>query len=95
MPKGTDMKRLFGTDGVRGIANVELTAEMAFRLARSAGDGRTGTVVVGRDTRRSGQMLSAAVQAGFNAAGFDTTDLGIIPVGASANSPAPPTPPSG
>ena len=82
MPKGTDMKRLFGTDGVRGIANVELTAEMAFRLARSAGDGRTGTVVVGRDTRRSGQMLSAAVQAGFNAAGFDTTDLGIIPVGA-------------
>jgi phosphoglucosamine mutase len=82
MPKGTDMKRLFGTDGVRGLANVELTAEMAFRLARAAGDGRQGTVVVGRDTRRSGQLLSAALQAGFNAAGFDTTDLGIVPVGA-------------
>ncbi|HAX81778.1 MAG TPA: phosphoglucosamine mutase [Actinobacteria bacterium] len=76
------MKRLFGTDGVRGLANVELTTEMAFGLARSAGDGRVGTAVVGRDTRRSGQMLAAAVQAGFNAAGFDTTDLGIIPVGA-------------
>ena len=76
------MTRLFGTDGVRGRANVDLTARMAYELARAAGDGRTGTAVVGRDTRRSGQMLSAAVQAGFNAAGFDTTDLGIVPVGA-------------
>ncbi len=76
------MTRLFGTDGVRGRANVDLTASMAYELARSAGDGRTGTAVVGRDTRRSGQMLSAAVQAGFNAAGFDTCDLGIVPVGA-------------
>jgi phosphomannomutase len=72
---------LFGTDGVRGLANVDLTADMAFGLARAAGDGRTGSVVVGRDTRRSGQMLSAAVQAGFNASGFDTVDVGIIPVG--------------
>jgi len=76
------MKKLFGTDGVRGLANVELTAEMALRLARAAADGRTGTAVVGRDTRRSGQMLAAVVHAGFNAAGFDTADLGIIPVGA-------------
>lgn len=72
---------LFGTDGVRGVANVDLTADVAFGLARAAGDGRTGSVVVGRDTRRSGQMLSAAVQAGFNASGFDTVDVGIIPVG--------------
>ena len=73
---------LFGTDGVRGRANVDLTAELAMGLARAAGDGRTGLVVIGRDTRRSGPMLASAVRAGFNAAGFDTVDLGIVPVGA-------------
>ncbi len=73
---------LFGTDGVRGRANVELTPELALGLARAAGDGRPGTVMVGRDTRRSGQMLAAAVHAGFHAAGSDTVDLGIVPVGA-------------
>jgi phosphoglucosamine mutase len=73
--------RLFGTDGVRGLANVDLTADLAYGLARAAGDGRTGIAVVGRDTRRSGQMLSAAVTAGFAASGFDVVDVGIIPVG--------------
>ncbi|HSM02689.1 MAG TPA: phosphoglucosamine mutase [Acidimicrobiia bacterium] len=77
-------KSLFGTDGVRGRANVDLTAELAMGLARAAGDGRGGTAVIGRDTRRSGQMLAAAVHAGFNAAGLDTVDLGIVPVGAVA-----------
>ncbi|HLA65882.1 MAG TPA: phosphoglucosamine mutase [Acidimicrobiia bacterium] len=75
---------LFGTDGVRGRANVELTAEMATGLARAAGDGRQGLAVVGRDTRRSGQMLVSGVHAGFNAAGIDTIDLGILPVGGVA-----------
>jgi len=73
---------LFGTDGVRGVANVDLTPEMALGLARAAGEGRSGIAVIGRDTRRSGQMLVAAVHAGFQAAGLDTIDLGIIPVGA-------------
>jgi phosphoglucosamine mutase len=73
--------RLFGTDGVRGRANVDLTADLAYGLARAAGDGRSGIAVVGRDTRRSGQMLSAAVTAGFAASGFDVVDAGIIPVG--------------
>jgi len=73
---------LFGTDGVRGRANVELTPELAMGLARAAGDGRPGAVMVGRDTRRSGQMLAAAIHAGFHAAGSDTIDLGIVPVGA-------------
>jgi len=77
-------QRLFGTDGVRGRANVELTADMAMGLARAAGDGRQGLAVVGRDTRRSGQMLAAGIHAGFNAAGIDTIDLGIIPVGGVA-----------
>ena len=75
-------KPLFGTDGVRGRANVELTPDLALGLARAAGDGRGGIAVIGRDTRRSGQMLAAAVHAGFQAAGLDTLDLGIIPVGA-------------
>jgi len=74
--------KLFGTDGVRGVANVDLTPEMALGLARAAGEGRSGTAIIGRDTRRSGQMLAAAVHAGFQAAGLDTIDLGIIPVGA-------------
>ncbi len=48
-------RRLFGTDGVRGVANDDITAELAFDLARAAGVGSDGTVVIGRDTRRSGQ----------------------------------------
>lgn len=76
------VKKLFGTDGVRGRANTELTVDMAYGLARAAADGRGGNAVIGRDTRRSGQMLAAAVHAGFNAAGCDTVDLGIVPVGA-------------
>ncbi len=75
-------RTLFGTDGVRGRANVDLTPELAMGLARAAGDGRRGVVVIGRDTRRSGQMLSDAIQAGFHSVGLDTIDLGIIPVGA-------------
>ncbi|MFH2072085.1 MAG: phosphoglucosamine mutase, partial [Actinomycetota bacterium] len=75
-------KTLFGTDGVRGVANVDLTPEMALGLARAAGEGCSGVAVVGRDTRRSGQMLAAAVHAGFQASGLDTIDLGIVPVGA-------------
>ena len=75
-------RHLFGTDGVRGVANDGLTPEIAFDLARAAGEGREGNVVVGRDTRRSGPMLAAALMAGFNSVGVDTVDLGIIPVGA-------------
>ena len=53
------MARLFGTDGVRGIANVELTCEMAYRLGQAAAIYLGKTIVVGRDTRRSGDMLAA------------------------------------
>jgi len=77
--------KLFGTDGVRGRANVDLTPEMAMGLARAAGDGISGIAVVGRDTRRSGPMLTDAINAGLNAAGFDTLDAGIVPVGAVAH----------
>ncbi len=75
-------RHLFGTDGVRGLANEDLTPAMAFDLARAAGENREGHVVVGRDTRRSGSMLAAALMSGFNSVGIDTVDVGVIPVGA-------------
>ncbi len=74
--------RLFGTDGVRGRANVDLTPELALDLARAAGEGRNGTVLIGRDPRRSGQMLASALHAGFHSVGLDTIDAGIVPTGA-------------
>ncbi len=75
-------RRLFGTDGVRGVANAELSPELAVALGRAAGlllD--DGPVLVGRDTRRSGEMLSLALQAGFHSAGVDTVDVGVLPTG--------------
>jgi len=77
-----DQQRLFGTDGVRGSANSELTPDIAFNLACAAGEHVSGHVVIGRDTRRSGPMLASAVTSGFNSVGIDTVDLGIIPTGA-------------
>jgi phosphoglucosamine mutase len=79
---GTEQDRLFGTDGVRGSANSELTPDIAFDLARAAGEHVSGHVVIGRDTRRSGPMLVSAVSSGFNSVGIDVVDLGIIPTGA-------------
>ena len=79
-------KRLFGTDGVRGAANAALTPEFAMALGRAAGELLNGgPVIVGRDTRRSGEMLSSAVQAGFHAVGIDTQDVGILPSGGVAH----------
>ena len=75
-------QRLFGTDGIRGAANLELTPELAVAIGRSAGlQLSTGPVVVGRDTRRSGEMLSLALQAGFHSAGIDTVEVGVMPSG--------------
>ncbi|MDQ3782638.1 MAG: phosphoglucosamine mutase [Actinomycetota bacterium] len=72
---------LFGTDGVRGVANRELTPLLAFDLARAAAGVADGVVFIGRDTRRSGPMLTAALHAGFTSVGVDTVDLGVLPVG--------------
>jgi phosphoglucosamine mutase len=70
----------FGTDGVRGIANEELTAELALALGRAAARViPTQAFVVGRDTRRSGPLLQAALSAGFATEGADVIDLGVIP----------------
>ena len=75
-------KPIFGTDGVRGVAGSELTAELALAIGRAAGMYlRGGPVLVGRDTRRSGPMLSSALQAGFHSVGIDTVDVGVLPSG--------------
>lgn len=79
------MRELFGTDGVRGIANRELTVHLALRIARAAatvlhrgGEARP-CVVMGRDTRVSGDMIEAAMIAGFCSAGADVIPVGIMP----------------
>jgi phosphoglucosamine mutase len=79
---------LFGTDGVRGVANRDLTPELAFALGRAAavalaGEGKP-RVVVGRDTRASGAMLQAALSAGICSAGGDVLRAGIVPTPAVA-----------
>ena len=85
------MGRIFGTDGVRGVANVELTAELALDLSVAAAhvlaeagafhhaDGHRPRAVVGRDTRISGQFLESAVVAGLASAGVDVLLLGVLP----------------
>src|SRR6266851_1069322 len=74
--------RLFGTDGVRGVANDDLTPELALQLGRAAGDilgGPGHSVLIGRDTRRSGRMLESALAAGLCSVGMDVRLIGHIP----------------
>ncbi|HSJ00360.1 MAG TPA: phosphoglucosamine mutase [Patescibacteria group bacterium] len=71
----------FGTDGIRGEVGTEITADLAFALGRAVGHrfgGPGRTVVLGRDTRRSGEMLGAALTAGLAATGTDIVDLGVV-----------------
>lgn len=78
----TDLKRRtisFGTDGVRGVANRDLPPEDAFRMGLAAARAFGGDVVVGRDTRISGGMLSAALLSGIASGGANAMDLGVIP----------------
>ncbi len=78
------MTRLFGTDGVRGIANDELTCEIAYRLGQAAGVFLGQSIVVGKDTRRSGDMLESALCAGIMSVGASAHVAGIIPTPAVA-----------
>jgi phosphoglucosamine mutase len=82
------MSLRFGTDGVRGIAGSELTRELAFRLGEAAGaslcGGGGGRIVVGRDTRESGEMLETALVEGICSAGCDALLAGIVPTPAVA-----------
>ena len=92
------MVRLFGTDGVRGVAGEDLTAQLAMDVSRAAASvlhgtgafaaaeeaGRRPLAVVGRDPRASGEFLEAAVVAGLAASGVDVLRLGVIPTPAVA-----------
>src|SRR5699024_385056 len=83
-----------GTDGVRGLANREVTAELALRLGTAAAavltsreefSDRRPRAIVGRDPRVSGQFLAAATIAGLSSAGVDVEDLGVLPTPAVAH----------
>ena len=83
------MARLFGTDGVRGVANDTLTPELAYHLGRAAAyifgqNKEHPTFLIGRDTRRSGTMLADILAAGIASAGGDCYMAGVIPTPAIA-----------
>lgn len=82
------MSRLFGTDGIRGVANEELRPELAFNVGRAAAhilcNCKEGKILVGKDTRISGDMLESALVAGITSMGLDVVLLGIIPTPAVA-----------
>ena len=75
----------FGTDGVRGVANVELSPELVLALGRAVARTITATTfLIGRDTRKSGPMLQAALSAGLASEGADVVDVGVLPTPALA-----------
>lgn len=84
------MTRMFGTDGVRGKANAELTPELAYKLGRAAAvhfakkEGEPCTIYIGRDTRLSGPMYEAALSAGICSAGGNVVLVGVMPTPAVA-----------
>lgn len=79
------MAKIFGTDGVRGVANAELTPELAFDVGRAgatvlaASSDRHRPIIIGRDTRISGTMLESALIAGVTSVGRDAVSVGIVP----------------
>ena len=83
------MGRLFGTDGVRGVANSELTPELAFKLGKAGAhvlsrDKKRPVVIIGKDTRLSGDMLEDALSAGILAVGGNVIKVGVLPTPAVA-----------
>lgn len=85
------MARLFGTDGIRGVANSELTCELATKVGRCAANALTkhlsknAKIIIARDTRISGEMLEMALAAGICSAGADAVLLGVLPTPAVAH----------
>ena len=84
------MGRLFGTDGARGIANTELTCELAMNIGKAAAMVLTDEthkrpmVLIGKDTRMSSDMLESALAAGLCSVGADVCSLGVVPTPAVA-----------
>ncbi len=78
------MERLFGTDGVRGIANTELTCELAYKIGKAGAyvltkGKKNARIIIGRDTRISGDMLESALVSGICSVGVDVLCLGVVP----------------
>lgn len=77
------MGKLFGTDGIRGLANKDLSPELAFKVGRAGayvlGKNQKGKIILARDTRASGDMLEAALVAGITSMGLDVVSFGILP----------------
>lgn len=85
------MGRLFGTDGARGIANTEISCELAMKIGRATAmvlskdrEDRKLKILIGTDTRKSADMLSSAIAAGFCSVGCDVLLLGVVPTPAVA-----------
>lgn len=87
------MSRLFGTDGVRGLAGVDITADLALKIAQAAAkvlgssahaEGRKPLAIIARDPRVSGEFIAAAVAAGLASSGVDVLDAGVLPTPAAA-----------
>ncbi|MBQ7053816.1 MAG: phosphoglucosamine mutase, partial [Oscillospiraceae bacterium] len=84
------MGRLFGTDGARGVANSELTCELAMKIGRAAAmvlaaeDKKRPKVMIGKDTRISSDMLESAIASGLCSVGADVLLLGVVPTPAVA-----------
>src|SRR5215475_15304087 len=82
---GENGRKLFGTDGIRGVANLDpMTAEVALRLGQAVAQrfrhqSRPGRIVIGKDTRLSGYMIESALQAGIVSAGADVLLVGPLP----------------
>ena len=85
-----DLRELFGTDGIRGVANIDLTPEFVVEVGRAGaryllpGKKGEGRVLMGRDTRPSGDYISSAIASGFLSAGVNVIDAGILPTPAVA-----------
>jgi phosphomannomutase / phosphoglucomutase len=72
-------KKLFGTNGVRGIVGKELTPDIVLAIGQALGTMRKGRIAVGRDTRTSGEVFGKAIKAGLLASGCYIVDCGILP----------------
>ena len=72
-------KRMFGTNGVRGVVGEEMTPALVLKIGAALGSMRKGTIAVGRDTRTSGEALAHALKAGLLMTGCDVVDMGILP----------------
>ncbi|MDD1660843.1 MAG: phosphoglucosamine mutase [Methanomicrobiales archaeon] len=79
MSEGEAKKRLFGTNGVRGVVGQDMNPELVLGIGAALGSMRKGRIAVGRDTRTSGMALASALAAGLMATGSDVVDLGVLP----------------